>query len=163
MSASIEYSVQNKAAGMSADDLNSQIENLCGEYSWYIEPAFLFESNGGIVGASKLFRLVDEAGNELAPSDESPKVMKDIDQLVNTLESLSKAFDITWELAIEGAPIGVISEEGPDDMLLQTLAEMLAIFSGDIPDAEPEEEFDGAKLDKKSIAPGPKKPWWKFW
>lgn len=178
MSVSIEYSVIDDTSDVLLDDMNADIDEVCDGRDWYIEPLHLFDSNGNIVGFSKLFRLSDEFGNELDPAEEAPKVLNDIQFLVSALTKLSKKRNVSWELAIEGAPIGNVSESGPDGSLVQTLEEMVAIFTngfGFEPAPEPVAQKEAATVrnstnfesevpnQNKRTSDKNKKPWWKFW
>ncbi|WP_428240841.1 hypothetical protein [Gynuella sp.] len=153
MSASIEYSVIGDISFDSLEEVNAEIARISGDYEWYIEPAILIESSGSLTGASKLFRLFDEDGEELDPADESPKVMSDIKHLIDVLTDFSARKNISWELAIEGTPIGNLAGNGPDEILTQTLGEMATAFGGAF-----ETEVEVPVQETKQ-----KKPWWKFW
>ena len=153
MGVSIEYTLVGGVPNSTVESLNTQIDELSSDYDWYIEPIYLFESNGQVTGASKLFLLSDEEGNELEPAEESPKVMHDLDKLISTLTKLSSNHNMTWELAIEGVPVGKISIEGPDESLSQTLTEFLTVFGDE----------SLITTESSTLETTEKKPWWKFW
>ncbi|BCE00918.1 hypothetical protein [Marinicellulosiphila megalodicopiae] len=173
MGVAIYYNIEENPNNKTIEQIADSVKDLESSYDWYIEPFALFESDGDLSGSSKLFHLFDDEGNELDPSEESPKVMKDIDYLIEILATISKESNIIWQLEIEGSPIGNISTNGPDEMLSETLEEMLVAFSGDFSDehldvvsSKSQEKVRHVEVilqETPKPVETPKKPWWKFW
>jgi hypothetical protein len=138
--------------------LSGKVDQVCGDKEWYIESPNFNVGFNSVSGSSKLFRLYDSDGKELDPSEESPKVLHDIERLINFLEVTAKQYSIHWELSIEDAPIGSIGAEGADPELNKTLSEMVIVFGSGMTDESIEQMMLMDEPDSQK-----KKPWWKIW
>lgn len=158
MGVSIAYSASLNGKEIQEAVLSDKVNDFCGDHEWYIEPPNFIMGTNNVSGSSKLFRLYDTDGSELDPSEESPKVLRDIEILVNSFTESAKLFSINWELSIEDAPIGCIGIDGPDPAFNQTLTEMIIVFGGGMSDGSIDQI-----MPKEEPIKQPSKPWWKIW
>jgi hypothetical protein len=105
--------------------IRKENERMASNRPWVLcEPPEFYatEEDGRLRGGSKLNLLPDP--NEFVEAGQATRERTDLEDLLDLLSRWSRLHGITWELTIEGQPIGIIQNGSCDQAILEAIAAM---------------------------------------
>lgn len=151
MGASLAYWTTDPVSDDVAEKIREEVAELRAHRQWWAEAIELSTEvpgkNGHLAGEMGLFLLGYEDGDgmyvEVDPDDDAFMAYRDMRFIVGRLRRWSEEYGLSWELQLEGEPLGTI-EDGKSDTALKSFLEELGRSGGATFDLAK----DGARADE---------------